>query len=118
MERKIKFEKNLKLKRIIFCTLFLIVAITIFKFSAQQGEKSSDVSGTVAEKIVNPLEQFKSLDFEQRDYYIDKLQPYVRKLAHFTLYMIVGFSVMGFLCTFDIRKIIKVLCSYLVCFFR
>lgn len=111
MQKSIKFKKNLIFKRVLFLIMLATAFYVIFNFSAQNGEKSGSLSKRVTEIIVNLVSKIKTMDFTRKLYYIEKLHPIVRKLAHFTVYTVVGFSIMGFMCTFDMRNIFKFLIS-------
>ena len=114
MENTIKFKRNLIVKRIIFIILLLIAFWAIFNFSEQNGDISGSLSLKVTTKIVNLFAKFKNLNIEQKVHYIQRLHPIIRKLAHFSIYMVVGFSMMGFMCTFDIKNIVKVVISFFI----
>ena len=58
------------------------------------------------------LSKIKTMNTTSKLYYIEKLHPIIRKLAHFSIYMVVGFSLMGFMCTFDMRNIYKLISSF------
>ena len=107
MQKSIKFKKNLIFKRVLFLIMLVIAFYVIFNFSAQNGEESGSLSRKVTEFIVELVSKIKTMDISRKLYYIEKLHPIVRKLAHFTVYTVVGFSIMGFMCTFDMRNIFK-----------
>ena len=111
MQKTIKFKKNLIFKRILFLIMLVIAFYVIFKFSSQDGELSSSVSRKVTTFFVEMLSKVKNMDASLKLHYIIKLEPIIRKLAHFSIYTIVGFSIMGFMCTFDIRNIFKFVIS-------
>jgi len=112
MKKTIKFKKNLIFKRILFLVMLAIAFYIIFNFSEQSGEISGSLSKTVTEYIVEIISKIKTMDISAKFYYIEKLHPIIRKLAHFGVYTVVGFSVMGFMCTFDMRNIFKVITSF------
>ena len=114
MNRKIKFKKNLILKRVLFLIMLVIAFYIIFNFSAQDGETSGSLSRKVTEFIVEIITKIKTIDFELKSQYIEILHPIIRKLAHFSIYTFVGFSIMGFMCTFDIEDIFKVIISFCI----
>lgn len=114
MSKSIKFKKNLIFKRVLFLILLAIAFYVIFNFSAQDGEKSGSISQKVTEFIVNIVSKIKTMDVATKLRYIEKLHPIIRKLAHFGVYTVVGFSVMGFMCTFDMRNIFKLLISFFI----
>ena len=111
MNKQIKFKKNLIFKRVLFLIMLVIAFYIIFNFSAQNGEKSGSLSEKVTSFIVEIISKIKTMDINRKVYYIQKLHPIVRKLAHFSIYAFVGFSIMGFMCTFDRKNIFKVLIS-------
>ena len=112
MNNQIKFKKNLIFKRVLFLIMLVIAFYVIFNFSAQSGEVSGSLSEKVTRFIVEIISKIKTMDISRKAYYIQKLHPIVRKLAHFSIYTVVGFSIMGFMCTFDIRNIFKVIISF------
>lgn len=112
MSKQIKFKKNLILKRIIFILVLIATFFIIFNFSEQNGEESGNISRKVTEFIVEIVSKTKTMDFKLKLHYIEKLHPIIRKLAHFSIYAVVGFSVMGFMCTFNIRNMLKVIISF------
>ena len=114
MKRQIKFKKNLIFKRILFLVMLAATFYVIFNFSAQDGGKSGNLSLKVTNFIVDMLSKVKNMDLALRMHYIERLHPIIRKLAHFSIYCLVGFSVMGFWCTFDIKNKYKLLWSILI----
>ncbi len=114
MNKQIKFRKNLILKRIFFLIMLLIAFYIIFNFSAQNGIESGNLSKKVTTFIVEMFSKVKNMDVNLKLHYIEKLHPIIRKLAHFSIYTLVGFSVMGFMCTFDIKNRFKLVVSILI----
>lgn len=114
MSKPIKIKKNLIVKRILFIIMLLATLYLIFCFSSQDGEQSGNLSLKVTNFIVNLFSKIKNMDTALRMHYIEKLHPIIRKLAHFSIYCLVGFSVMGFWCTFDIKNKYKLLWSILI----
>ena len=114
MQKTIIFKKNLIFKRLIFLIMLVVAFYAIFNFSSQNAEISGSLSEQVTEFIVNILSKLKTMDVSSKLYYVERLHPIIRKLAHFGVYTVVGFSIMGFMCTFNIRNIFKVIISFLV----
>lgn len=114
MNKEIKFKKNLIFKRILFLIMLFFMFYIIFKFSAQNGEHSGSLSRKVSTYLIEVLSKIKTMDYNLKLHYIIRLEPIIRKLAHFTLYALVGFSVMGFFCTFDIKNKYKLLWSCVI----
>ncbi len=111
---QIKFKRNLILKRIIFLFLLLATFCIIFNFSSQNGIESGNLSKKVTTFIVEIFSKFKTMNSSMKLHYIAKLHPIVRKLAHFSIYTLVGFSIMGFMCTFNIKNKYKVFVSIVI----
>lgn len=114
MSKPIKIKKNLIFKRILFIVMLLATLYIIFGFSSQDGEQSGNLSLKVTNFIVEMFSKVKNMDLALRMHYIERLHPIIRKLAHFSIYCLVGFSVMGFWCTFDIKNKYKLLWSILL----
>lgn len=114
MSKPIKIKKNLNFKRILFIVMLLATLYIIFGFSSQDGEQSGNLSLKVTNFIVEMFSKVKNMDLALRMHYIERLHPIIRKLAHFSIYCLVGFSVMGFWCTFDIKNKYKLLWSILL----
>lgn len=114
MNKSIKFKKNLIFKRVLFLIMLVIAFYVIFNFSAQNGEISGSLSRKVTEIIVELVSKIKTMDLNRKLHWIAKLEPIIRKLAHFGVYTVVGFSIMGFMCTFDMRNIFKFITSFTI----
>ena len=71
--------------------LVLLVMLIIFQFSAENGEKSVETSGGVVEDV---LEIFMEKE-EITPQVVSKYQYPIRKLAHFGIYMLLGFTLIN-----------------------
>lgn len=81
-------KKNLL--RALFLSLLITIFVLIFNFSSQNGEESGSLSKMVTEKIVNTLPYIKDLDFDDKEKIIENGEIIVRKLAHLSIYTLVG----------------------------
>lgn len=79
------FQENRKLTVCIFLTIAWIMLI--FSFSMQSGEDSSQISGGIVSRLVDML-------FPKGFAYAEQLEFFIRKLAHFTEYFILGVLVL------------------------
>ena len=84
--------------RIIFLILIIINSLIIFGFSSQNGEESSSLSKTVINKIADILDIK-----ENRATFLDLGEKIIRKLAHFSIYTLLGIWSISFLYTFNIK---------------
>ena len=73
-----KVNKAIKFKRIFLFLLICIWAVMVFNFSSQNGEESSGLSRKIVEIFIKSEE------------IVDKVEPYARKIAHFSEYALGG----------------------------
>ena len=84
------------MKKIIKIILVLSCMISIFMFSNDTADESADKSGsiiiTITEKIIG-----RDLTNKEKKIYLDKYDFWVRKSAHFSIYLVLGFLVLSLL---------------------
>lgn len=85
----------MKMKNGIFILLVVIWMGTVFYFSHQQGTGSGNTSKMVATKIVEIMDINNNLSQEQKDENISKAEPFIRKLAHYSIYLLGGILIMN-----------------------
>lgn len=85
----------------------IVVMYCILNFSGQSGVDSAQLSYKVTEKLVVIVSDItdKNLNAEEIDIYTEKYHYYVRKLAHFTEYVILAISVAFPLYVYGMRGI-------------
>lgn len=88
--------------RVVFLILLIITCVTIFEFSAQEVTESDGTSRRVLAKIIDIV--FKDINQEEKHQLIDQWNIFIRKLAHFSIYTLVGIWSMAFISTFNIGK--------------
>ena len=93
--KKIGKEKIIKILDIILIILWMI---TIFMFSNQQGDKSSNTSKKVTTAVVQAISD-KSV--EENENIIEQLDKVVRKLAHYSIYTLGGILIINYAYTTD-----------------
>lgn len=86
--------------------------IVIFYFSHQPVNESSELSEGISKPLVEKLESIIKIDIDER-----KFDYLIRKLAHFTEYMILGILMYLASCKNNIPKYSKVLWCILFCAF-
>lgn len=107
-------------KKIIFIIsvlLAVICMVVIFSFSSQDCVDTNFTSHAVTEKLAGIFfSGYNHLDAETRNVMTGQLNLFVRKMAHFSLYFILGFmtSLSVFLATHKYKK--SFLAGTLVCF--
>ena len=100
--------------RIIFILLLLATFATIFHFSSQIGEESDEVSKGLLAKLIDIFPYTKDLSDVTKDKLIEHGNPIIRKLAHFSIYALVGVWIMSFMSTFKTRLYKKWIISMMV----
>lgn len=83
----IKFKKS----RTIYFVLLVLWAVLIFVMSAQPAQQSSKLSGGIVSKIIAVfLNKFSSFSLEKQENLVHILTVFVRKIAHFSEFFILG----------------------------
>ena len=100
-------------KKIIYGLLIILWMMVIFNFSNSNGISSDSLSRKLINKIVLVYEDITDSDVDN-EYYMDKLDYPVRKLAHFTEYAILGFLTVNFCLSFNM--LYAYIFSALICF--
>ena len=88
--------------RIILITLLCLTFFQIFQFSNEDSTKSSSRSREVMRRIVNIFPYTKNLSEKTKTKIVERSQPIIRKLAHFSIYMLVGVLIMAFVSTYKL----------------
>lgn len=100
--------------RIIFILLLLATFATIFHFSSQIGEESDEVSKGLLAKLIDIFPYTKDLSDVTKEKLIEYGNPIIRKLAHFSIYALVGVWIMSYMSTFKTRLYKKWIVSMIV----
>lgn len=86
----------------------------IFGFSSQNAEESSGISKKVSESIVEITNKDKPI--QEKNKIVKFLEPRIRKLAHFSIYTVVGFLLMSLCFTYKISINKKIIISLILGF--
>ncbi len=95
----------MKLQRTIFGILTIITMIVIFIFSSENGDESKNTSRGFVRKVINTLSITRNLDEIEKEELIENSQFLTRKMAHFSIYTILGINVFGFVNTYKNMRI-------------
>lgn len=90
-------KKNLI--RIILIILLIYVLITIFNFSNQNSEESSGISRKITQTVVTTFKITEKTNF---------IESIIRKIAHFTIYAVLGFLVMSLVSTYRLKELDRI----------
>ena len=97
--------------------LILLLAGTfflIFGFSSQNATESSGISKKVSEALVEFTNKEKTI--REKNKMVKFLEPRIRKLAHFSIYTVVGFLLMSLCFTYKISINKKIVISLIIGF--
>lgn len=107
-----KMKKNIE--RIILLILLLGTFSIIFGFSSQDGEKSGSISKKITEEIVKRIPQIQEKEQEERELITQRTEKVIRKLAHFSIYTVVGILLMALVSTYQIKEKNKIIISIII----
>lgn len=82
--------------RIVLLISIILTSLIIFEFSNQNANDSKEVSGKITEKIVSI---FYSVKLDK-----NRVESIVRKIAHYSIYTLLGIEIMSFISTFTIKE--------------
>ncbi|MCI8547848.1 MAG: VanZ family protein [Bacilli bacterium] len=94
--------------RIILLILLLGTFYIIFGFSSQNGEKSGELSSNITKFI---LKKMNYDDIENYEKILKRTEIIVRKIAHFSIYTLVGLLLMSFVSTYKLKQNIRIIIS-------
>lgn len=100
--------------RTITLMLTIIIFFIIFNFSSQNSEKSTSTSDFVINAIININPFTKDLEVAQKEAIKEKMELPIRKLAHFSIYTILGITTMCHMSTYAVSKYNRIGSSLLV----
>ena len=100
------------MKKIIYLLFILLILSSIFFFSSKNSNESNGLSKKLINNTINIVEKVTHKDLDNKEL-VNTLNYPIRKLAHFTIFLLLGISIFLFISTFNINK--KVLISILVC---
>ena len=100
--------------RIVLFILILTTFITIFRYSSQDGQTSSSLSKEVTEKVTKRINKIQNLEETERKNVLSRIEKIIRKIAHFSLYTIVGILLMSLACTYEFTEFKRGGISFLI----
>ena len=81
---------------LLLCTFYII-----FGFSSQDGEKSGGISKKITEFILEKSSKYNSLEQTKKEEVSKRTERIIRKIAHFSIYTLVGFLLMALFSTYE-----------------
>ena len=108
---KMSKEKN-NIVKIIKISLVILWMVVVFIFSSQSGDESSKVSTGFISSIIRLFNN--NISQDELTAIVAIIHPYIRKLAHFTLYTIGGFLIYNLIKDSNLTSKRKVIISELI----
>lgn len=100
--------------RVILIVLLIGTFFKIFSFSSQNGEESSSISQKVTVEITKNIKKIQELEKDKKEEVLAKIEKVIRKLAHFSIYTLVGILIMALMCTYDLKQRKRIIISLIV----
>ena len=95
---------KINILRIILIMLLLSTFYIIFGFSSQNGEQSGRISQRITEAILEKSNKYNNLEEAEKEIILHKVEFIIRKMAHFSIYTVVGLLLMALLSTYKIKN--------------
>ncbi len=90
--------------RAILIFLLITQMWIIFGFSNQDGETSGSISRKITEIITKNISAIQNLPKDEKQIVLKRIEHIVRKLAHFSIYAVIGFLLMSLMSTYKIKQ--------------
>ena len=103
---------KINILRAILIILLIMVFIAIFNFSSQDGEKSGTLSREVTNRVTKDIKSIQELEENKKEEVLSKIEHIIRKIAHFSIYTLVGILMMSLMSTYNLKQIKRVGISF------
>ena len=105
-----------KVKKVIMFLILIAVIAGIFIFSSHTGTESSAISSKITRLISRIIfRNFSEMSLSQQEFIVSELDPFVRKLAHFTVYALLGALMYWFIMLTELRLPFTFILSWVFC---
>lgn len=101
----------MKVKKVLSIILVFIWMSVVFSFSNQQGEGSGNTSRKVSEIVVNIIDIKGQYTDSEKQELIIQIEPWIRKLAHYTIYIIGGVAIINCVYQFTSKEKMQIMIS-------
>ena len=105
---------KLNIIRGILITALIAIFVTIFGFSNQNAETSSGLSQKVANFVVEIVPSIKNMPEQEKEEVVDRIESVVRKIAHYSIYTIVGILLMSLMSTYKLKELDRIAVSLII----
>ena len=105
---------KINILRAILIILLLATFTRIFCFSNQNGTKSSGVSRKVTEIVTSNMKKVQNMPKNEKELFLEHTEKIIRKLAHFSIYTVVGLLMMSLMNTYKLKQNKRIWISFIV----
>ena len=102
---------KINILRAILIALLITQMWVIFGFSGQNGEESGSISRKITEAVTKNISSIQNLEKQEKEKVLKKIEHIIRKLAHFSLYAVIGFLLMSLMSTYKLKQKNRILVS-------
>ena len=95
-------------------TALIAIFVTIFGFSNQNSETSSGLSRKVTNFVVEIIPSIKNMQEPEKENVVDRIESVVRKIAHYSIYTIVGILLMSLMSTYKLKELDRIAVSLII----
>ena len=106
-----KIDMKINILRAVLIALLITQMWVIFGFSGQNGEESGSISRKITEAVTKNISSVQNLEKEEKEKVLKKIEHIIRKLAHFSLYAVIGFLLMSLMSTYKLKQKNRILVS-------
>ena len=105
---------KLNIIRGILITTLIAIFVTIFGFSNQNSETSAGLSQKVTNFVVEFVPSIKNMQEQEKENVVDRIESIVRKIAHYSIYTLVGILLMSLMSTYKIKELDRIAISMII----
>ncbi len=105
---------KLNIIRGMLITALIAIFVTIFGFSNQNAETSSGLSQKVTNFVVEIIPSIKNMPEPEKENVVDRVESIVRKIAHYSIYTLVGILLMSLMNTYKIKELDRIAVSLII----
>lgn len=105
---------KLNIIRGMLITALIAIFVTIFGFSNQNAETSSGLSRKVTNFVVEIITSIKNMPEPEKENVVDRVESIVRKIAHYSIYTLVGILLMSLMNTYKIKELDRIAVSLII----
>ena len=100
--------------RIILIMALIVTFCIIFGFSNQDSKTSGGMSQKITDFVIKFIPSIQQTEENQKEEIIDRIESVIRKIAHFSIYTLVGFLLMSLMGTYKMKEIDQIGTSLII----